>query len=721
MPRKFFFFFLFIMFFASQLSFSQFTAYGSAIGTSGSCYQLTPAINNQVGTIWYNTQVDLSKSFALNFNVNFGSVDGNGADGLAFVLHTDLNTFQGFLAGGSGCGYSGISPSLDIEFDTFQSTSFGDPGADHIAIQKDGQPDHNTTNTLVAPVQASLLFGNVEDGQYHKVRITWNAVSHNLKVYFDCIQRVSYTADIVNTIFNGISNVYWGYTASTGMLNNDQRVCIDYISFAQYLRDTTICSGQPVMYTLPNSVGFSYNWFPSAGVNQINSYTAVVTPSVTTTYTVDITDICGFHTIDSVKVIVNQLPQLSPIPNTGICSGGQVTLSTTILNAVNGPYDYSWQPTGDVTASIQTSPPTTTSYSLLVTDINSCTSIVTTTVYNNGTPILSLLNVSNSTCFAANNGSATVFVNSGGTAPYSYWWSNGVSTSSISNLIPGIVYTCTVSDASQCVATQTLLVTEPAPPVVTFSASTTEGCEELCVDFVNTSSNIALSSWLLDGATTLSGNLVQHCFQSGIYDVALTVTDANGCTNTVSQANYILVHPKPIPDFSANPFTASILNPTISFIDQSLGASSWLWNFGDQAASSSTEANPGFSFPDTGVFKITLLVSTNFGCDSSVTKEITITSDFDFYAPNSFTPNNDDKNDVFYPLISGFLKDSYLLMIFDRWGEKVFETSNFQLGWNGKKYNRLELMPLGVYVWKVEFSDSSGQGHTHTGKITLLR
>jgi hypothetical protein len=95
------------------------------------CYQITEALNSESGSIWYQKKLTLDIDFCLEFTINLGTKDVNGADGLAFVLQP-INTGQG--SAGLGIGYAGITPSVAVEFDTYQNAS--DPADDHVAIQK---------------------------------------------------------------------------------------------------------------------------------------------------------------------------------------------------------------------------------------------------------------------------------------------------------------------------------------------------------------------------------------------------------------------------------------------------------------------------------------------------------------------------------------------------------------------------------------------------------
>ena len=98
------------------------------------CVQLTAETNNQLGCAWFDTPIDFTSGFEINYQLNFGTLDGAGADGIAFVFHTNPNPPCNATAGGQ-LGVVGIPNSFIVEFDTWQNTNFGDNiPDDHVAI-----------------------------------------------------------------------------------------------------------------------------------------------------------------------------------------------------------------------------------------------------------------------------------------------------------------------------------------------------------------------------------------------------------------------------------------------------------------------------------------------------------------------------------------------------------------------------------------------------------
>ncbi|OYX23328.1 MAG: hypothetical protein B7Z06_10370, partial [Flavobacteriales bacterium 32-35-8] len=183
---------------------------------SGSDITLTPASNTQFGAVWSTDRLDLTKDFRVKSQLYFGN-DNAGADGLAFVLQP-LSSNQG--SSGGGLGYAGINPSFSVEFDTYYNGSH-ELLNDHMAIIKNGLAAGN--HEEFAP---SIDLGDIEDNNWHDFEVSWIAATKNFKVYYDGTLRYDLTIDIANTIFNGNSNTYFGFTAATGGAVNTHAVRI---------------------------------------------------------------------------------------------------------------------------------------------------------------------------------------------------------------------------------------------------------------------------------------------------------------------------------------------------------------------------------------------------------------------------------------------------------------------------------------------------------------
>lgn len=186
---------------------------------------LTPDAANQAGQAWSKKVIDLRQDFIQTFDIYLGTKE-SGGDGFAFVLRGMTSQTVGI--GGQGLGYQGITPSLAFEFDTYYNSTAGDIANDHFALHKAGNP--NATGRIGNNVDLV----NIEDGAWHSVQIAWFAGSKRLSVYFDNTEIYNSVRDIVALDLDGNPNVILGFTASTGSVFNDQRVCINQLLYTPY-------------------------------------------------------------------------------------------------------------------------------------------------------------------------------------------------------------------------------------------------------------------------------------------------------------------------------------------------------------------------------------------------------------------------------------------------------------------------------------------------------
>ncbi|MGB0850217.1 MAG: lectin-like domain-containing protein [Bacteroidia bacterium] len=285
----------------------------------GSCYQITPSAGFKLGSVWYADQLDISKDFDLEFYLNFGSRDQDGADGMYFVLQTAGNKALGDPGG--GMGFEGFSPSLGIEFDTWNNTDLNDIAEDHIAITKNGDPRHTGSNSVVAPVTAIPGGGNIEDGEDHLVRIVWEQNTKMISVYFDCELRISTRINMQFDIFQTENLVYWGFTGATGGSVNTHVACLrDDI----LVPDTSyLCRGDTITLNAKESQNSTYSWKPSTGLDDPTIRTPRCFSTVHMDYEVSYLDLCGNLLVDTVHVGIDEPFTIEDFPDSLLCDGLQ--------------------------------------------------------------------------------------------------------------------------------------------------------------------------------------------------------------------------------------------------------------------------------------------------------------------------------------------------------------------------------------------------------------
>ncbi|MCX7769381.1 MAG: choice-of-anchor L domain-containing protein [Flavobacteriales bacterium] len=158
-------------------------------------------------------------------------------------------------------------------------------------------------------------------------------------------------------------------------------------------------------------------------------------------------------------------------------------------------------------------------------------------------------------------------------------------------------------------------------------------------------------------------------------------------------------------------------NHIVQFTDHSTGViTSWFWDFGDGGFD--TVQHPLHEFQDTGLFYVMLVVENQFGCPDTAIKPVRSYPPFEFFIPNTFTPNADGLNETFMGKGQGFVECR--MRIYDRWGQKIFETDSYGRGWNGKTRNGKDY-PIGTYVYQFELRTPPGKRKYFIGHVNLVR
>tara|TARA_R110001592_G_scaffold334440_1_gene618787 strand:- start:1111 stop:2169 length:1059 start_codon:yes stop_codon:yes gene_type:complete len=319
----------------------------------------------------------------------------------------------------------------------------------------------------------------------------------------------------------------------------------------------------------------------------------------------------------------------------------------------------------------------------------------------------------------------------GNGGPYTFTWDNGLGNGQNQTVSPTLTtqYTVTVNDGCSPIASGDVTIIVNPEPVVSFIGSNLNGCESLEgfeVNFTNTTNPTMVDSvnWTFENLFTTDTNIFNidsvKYYNAGSYDVSLTVTAPaamGGCVGNAIYSDYITVYSLPEVDFSTTPDPATMFNPTVEFSDESYyNIKSWNWNFDDLGTS--IVNNPTFTFPsDTGKYMVTLTVTDQNNCTDSIQKLVIIKGEYNIYVPNAFTPNGDRFNEIFFPKGFGLVEKGYSFSIFDRWGEKLFETNELNMGWDGTFKGQLS--PLGVYIWKLTYYDINNIRHFEIGSVTL--
>jgi PKD repeat protein len=327
-----------VMIICAEVKSQQFNLVGSASQLSCECFQLTDSVSWQGGSVWNLNQIDLNNSFDYNFRVYLGCNDPQGADGMCFVLQ---NTSVNVGGNGGGLGYMNFpNQSIGIEIDTYENSNYGDISADHIGINSNGAINHN----VAAPVQAGNASINIEDCAWHYFRVVWNPVNNNMQVYFDQVLRINHTFNggLINNIFNGNGNVYWGFTGATGLFYNLQQVCLNIQADFSAGNNYNACSPNNIQFINNSQTGLNnilgYQWDFGDGTtssiqNPLHSFPGPGVYNVSLTITDQ--SLCT-HTINH-TVTIYESPEVSIITQSINCVIGSGS-ATASVNLGTAPY-----------------------------------------------------------------------------------------------------------------------------------------------------------------------------------------------------------------------------------------------------------------------------------------------------------------------------------------------------------------------------------------------
>jgi gliding motility-associated-like protein len=474
-------------------------------------------------------------------------------------------------------------------------------------------------------------------------------------------------------------------------------------------QNDTICAGTIGTITTQVSIpGGSYNWTPT------NNNQANLSQTLNTTNTFQVIySVLGCADTATASIIVKPVPQVLT-QNDTICSGEIATISA-FVDLPNGAYLWS----NGSTSSFQSLSPTSTTNYILVYTVNGCSSIPT----NATITVLPVPNitVSNQTICAGN--SVTLIANANPSGTF-YWGPNSAQGSSTNSFTPQQDTTLQVFNILNGCSSDTIqaTVTVLPLPISTFTADVTEGCVPLVVNLSADAGNNASYSWQTSNQLTASGEQANLIFNTnGTYTVSLTTT-LNGCASTTSIANLITVENYPIAAFEPSSEVFTEPNQELYFLNTSFGASSYIWDFGDGATS--TEVGPShlFEVGNEGI-DVILYAFSSLGCSDSTSFYIGFDPGLVYYIPNTFSPDGDQFNQTFLPIFtSGIDPYNYQMLIYNRWGEIIFESLHPEIGWDGSFGLQGNPAQNGTYTYLITIKvPSIDKRQNIKGHVNLIR
>lgn len=448
----------------------------------------------------------------------------------------------------------------------------------------------------------------------------------------------------------------------------------------------------------------------------VGTFDPAIAGTGTHTITYDIAGSCGAS--DTEDIIVNPVTDPTTNPQADICeSAGNIFLS-----AVNP--GGTWDGNGIINVNTGEFDPTLLgagSYTVTYTINGTCPTSDDLT-FNVLPDLIPTISVPGSYCIDAAPSLLTADL-PGGT-----WTGPGITNSTtgeFSLAVAGVgthevIYTI----GGMCGGADTVNITVNDLPNATITLSDSLGCPvlDVTVDY-NTTSTLIDCIWNISNGINIGACGPQNLSFStpGCYDVTLSITDNNGCSQTIVHPNQICVVAPPVAAFSYSPLTATELEPTVDFTNLSSNATNYIWTM-DSTQYSTTDVSHAFS--GAGSFNTCLVASNDLNCIDTTCQIVTINGTIAIYVPNAFTPNGSGTNDLFGPSVYGFIPEEFEFMIFNRWGELIWNTQIPGEMWDGivSKASIDLLAQEDVYVWKLVYREpGTPEKKTMIGHVTVLR
>lgn len=452
-------------------------------------------------------------------------------------------------------------------------------------------------------------------------------------------------------------------------------------------------------------------------------------------YTCTITSDIGC--VGVVNVNVTEIPgMVGVIANQSdvTCNSGNDGIIEVTVNQGTPPYTYAWDnsaSTTNIANDLVVGPHTVT-----VTDANGC--IITITGVLGQPQSLSIDLMTPDTQICPEDDITLNVTGSGGSSPYTYtWFENGVQigTGDQINVDPENTNTEYCVELSELCGSPTdqqcSMITFPTPIHPRATADEYEKCVPDTFYFENTSINggeIASTFWefgdvVTNNAITNGNSPTSHYYSTvGLQTITMTVTSIYGCVYADTLVDFIDVKPSPIADFNFSNNPATIFETTVHMQDlSSANVVDWQWTSPNSDPTYSSSTSPVFVFPEeVGTYPITLVVTTDRGCVDTTTYQMNVIDDILFFAPNTFTPDGDEFNQVWKPEVKGIDVHGFELLIFNRWGQLIWENHDPSVGWDGTFNGKI--VQAGAYAWTAKVKNPyNDDKKVFTGAVTILK
>ncbi len=463
-------------------------------------------------------------------------------------------------------------------------------------------------------------------------------------------------------------------------------------------------SGSADLGVTGGTTPYGYNWSNGANTEDIGGLIAG-------TYLVTVTDANGCTATTLVSISQPSIPlTLSLTQSPTKCDLDNGAANAIVIGGTPN-YTYSWSSNNGVQNGSEISHLSFGSYSVTITDANGCLKIDSIVVGRIIPPEITVTSVTQETC-SNQNGNITIEVIHG-TPPYQIVWNSNPELHSyvLTNIGSGN-YSVIATDANSCADTSFITIQNHPAQIVTIDSirpahcNIPDGCVQIVVEG---GSGTYQYQWNTNPMRT---NATECNLEPGAY--IITVSD--GMCDVLANA-YVPNTKGPKADFTINKRSAPVYEATFIFTNQSHNYTSCIWDFGDNTTS--TEINPSHHYSNYGIYHVILMVIDAFGCVDTTHADIIVTTELIVWIPNSFTPNSDGLNELFGPVATGYNEKGYEFRIFNRWGEEVFSSFDYNDRWDGT-IKGVPLVTSYVFSWTLIICDIYGKQYKFKGNVTAL-
>jgi gliding motility-associated-like protein len=510
---------------------------------------------------------------------------------------------------------------------------------------------------------------------------------------------------IANPIANPLVTTTYQVVVSSGSCTGTKQVTVT-VNPLPVINATsaTICEKESTTLTVTGAI--TYTWISSTNIGPSTGSPVSVTPAVTTTYTIIGTDGKGCKDTTTTTVTVNAAPVIM-LNSVTVCSGKPATL------IASGGVSYTWVASSNVSippgSSTTQTPLSTATYTVTGTGANGCQNTAVGTITVNPIP--------------------DIGVNSGTICKGKSFTIKAVGAATS--------FSWEASDLTPLPATDQVVV-NPLTTTTYTVTGTAKGCSDTAVSKVNvnpipviTVNNAAVCARQEVTLTATGGTTYLWSTKATSPKIVVTPSISTSYTVTGTQAGcsseavaVVTIYGNPVTSFYPNIRELSEDEPKVVFYNSTTGRNLlYKWSFGDDGSpfNTSTQVNPTHIYSHPATYTICLKATDSInGCVDSTCKEIIYKPQWTMYVPNAFTPANaDDLNNSFNAYGTNILK--FRMLIFDRWGNQIFESNGIEKGWDGKVKGKAELAQEDVYVWKIDITDVFNKEHQYIGHVTLVK